>query len=130
MARICLTEILSGPLPARPAGERDFRATASQSDSPAGRAGRGLIPASSRPSSRTILRSCRASRQRANYSSFWALLLFAFFYALPGAALAQDLPAPGSVSVHPPAIELRHPRQPQSLQVLGLSADGFSLDLS
>jgi len=38
----CVVEILLGPLPACPAGERDFAATAGQSDSPAGRAGRGL----------------------------------------------------------------------------------------
>ncbi len=32
--------------------------------------------------------------------------------------------------IYPPAVELRHPRYPQSLQVLGLTIDGFSLDLS
>jgi hypothetical protein len=35
----------------------------------------------------------------------------------------------GSITVHPPAVELRHPRQPQSLQVMGTTADGYSLDL-
>jgi hypothetical protein len=43
---------------------------------------------------------------------------------------AQDADPAGPITIHPPAIELRHPRQPQSLQVLGMSADGFSLDLS
>jgi hypothetical protein len=41
----------------------------------------------------------------------------------------EPIPVPASVSVHPAAIELRHHRQPHSLQVLGASADGFSLDL-
>jgi hypothetical protein len=45
-------------------------------------------------------------------------------------AFAQDAVPAGPITIHPPAVELRHPRQPQSLQVLGMSADGFSLDLS
>src|SRR5262249_22535692 len=36
---------------------------------------------------------------------------------------------PASITVQPPAIELRHHRHPQSLQVLASSADGFALDL-
>jgi hypothetical protein len=44
---------------------------------------------------------------------------------------AQDASAfvPSSVTVQPTAIELRHQRQPIALQVLGASADGYSLDL-
>jgi hypothetical protein len=43
---------------------------------------------------------------------------------------ADDLVlVPTSIAVHPTTIELRHQRQPHSLQVLGASADGFSLDL-
>jgi hypothetical protein len=42
---------------------------------------------------------------------------------------AQE-PVPGSIVVQPAAIEIRHQRHPQALQVLGSSADGFSLDLS
>jgi hypothetical protein len=34
-----------------------------------------------------------------------------------------------SYAVHPTALNLRHPRQPHSVQVLGTTADGFSLDL-
>jgi hypothetical protein len=42
---------------------------------------------------------------------------------------AQDTPVPGSITVQPGVIELRHQRQPIALQVLGASADGYSLDL-
>src|SRR5262249_12917642 len=44
---------------------------------------------------------------------------------------ATDPPAapPVAVVVHPVAIELRHHREPHSLQVLGASADGYTLDL-
>jgi len=63
MARRLSKEGLSGPLPACPAGERDFAATAWQSDSPAGRAGRGLSLSFPSPSSPPIFRSCKTSRQ-------------------------------------------------------------------
>src|SRR5262249_25332232 len=56
-------EILSGPLPARPAGESDCAALAAESRSPAGQAGSGLVGIFSSPSSGTIFRSCRTSRQ-------------------------------------------------------------------
>jgi hypothetical protein len=36
---------------------------------------------------------------------------------------------PGSITVQPSTLELRHHRQPHGLQVLGTSADGYSLDL-
>jgi len=48
---------------------------------------------------------------------------------------AADVPppaaqvVPATVAVHPTAIQLRHARQPQSLQVLGTTADGYSVDL-
>lgn len=46
------------------------------------------------------------------------------------AVAADELSAPsGVVTVHPASIELRHARQPQSLQVLGTSAEGYALDL-
>jgi hypothetical protein len=49
---------------------------------------------------------------------------------LPTTCPAQDpAPTPNSITIHPKAIELRHPRQPYLLQVLGTTADGFSLDL-
>ncbi len=35
----------------------------------------------------------------------------------------------GPVTVHPTTLDLRHQRQPHSLQVLGTTSDGFSLDL-
>ncbi len=41
---------------------------------------------------------------------------------------ASMLPAQ-TIAVHPTAIQLNHPRQPQSVQVMTSSADGFSLDL-
>jgi hypothetical protein len=53
----------------------------------------------------------------------------------PVHAVAADAPpASGqivatSVAVHPASVQLRGPRQPQSLQVLGTTADGYTLDL-
>src|ERR1017187_9386244 len=41
----------------------------------------------------------------------------------------QDAPVPASILVQPAAIELKHQRQPIAIQVLGASADGYSLDL-
>ncbi len=55
------------------------------------------------------------------------LLAGAVFLAPCQAAGPQA--APVAITVHPSAIELRHPRQPHSLQVLGTTADGYSLDL-
>src|SRR6187402_2994061 len=49
-------------------------------------------------------------------------------FALATAHAQEPVPA-GPISVHPPAVELRHQRQPQSLQVLGSTADGYTLDL-
>jgi hypothetical protein len=45
-------------------------------------------------------------------------------------AQEASAPVPASLTVQPAAIELRHHRQPMALQVLGASADGYSLDLS
>src|SRR6478735_1602990 len=55
--------------------------------------------------------------------------------ALVGAALVfgmhkvQAQQPVGAVVVEPSTVVLRHHRQPQSLQVLGASAEGYSLDL-
>src|SRR4029079_16700098 len=38
-------------------------------------------------------------------------------------------PVPASISVQPSAIEIKHHRHAHTLQVLGATADGFSLDL-
>jgi hypothetical protein len=48
-----------------------------------------------------------------------------------GSCPAADEPPAlaGPVIIHPPTLVLRHPRQPHSLQVLGATADGYSLDL-
>jgi hypothetical protein len=46
--------------------------------------------------------------------------------AIAGDPLPADL---ASAKVHPEKIDLRHPRQPQSILVLSKSADGYSLDL-
>jgi hypothetical protein len=48
---------------------------------------------------------------------------------LAGSGVAAELSPAGAISVHPPAVEIRHPRQPHSLQVLGSTATGFTLDL-
>ncbi len=42
---------------------------------------------------------------------------------------AQEVAVPGSITVQPGAIEIKHQRHPHALQVLGASADGFALDL-
>src|SRR5262245_38601403 len=47
---------------------------------------------------------------------------------LAAPALGQD-PVPTSVTVHPPAVEIRQHRHPHSLQVLAASADGYTIDL-
>src|SRR5439155_1717976 len=49
--------------------------------------------------------------------------------ATASSAQAQDALMPASVAVQPTAVELKHQRQPIALQVLGASADGYSLDL-
>lgn len=56
------------------------------------------------------------------------LLLSVIGLAAPLAA-ADDPPPAGPIAAHPTAIHLRHLRQVQSLQVLGATADGYSLDL-
>jgi hypothetical protein len=57
-----------------------------------------------------------------------AMFLGAFFPSLVQGA-DDPAPQPNSISV-PQSIELRHPRQPSLIQVLGISADGYSLDLA
>lgn len=56
------------------------------------------------------------------------LLLLFLLLGLPALAAAQEAPA-GPVRIHPPAVVLNHVRWPQSLQVLGSTADGYALDL-
>jgi hypothetical protein len=46
-----------------------------------------------------------------------------------GGARATAADPPVSVTVFPPALDLRHHRQPHALQVLGTTADGYTLDL-
>jgi hypothetical protein len=58
-----------------------------------------------------------------------ALALVVLVPGWPGRAAAPQADTPASVVVHPTTIELRHHRQPHSLQVLGTTADGYSLDL-
>src|SRR5262245_33435120 len=60
----------------------------------------------------------------------WLFILGFVLCGLSRDMYAQDAVPAGPITIHPAAVELRHPRQPQSLQVLGMSADGFSLDLS
>ena len=54
-------------------------------------------------------------------------LLLLFAVAFSAAPVQAQMPA--SVSVSPAAIEIRHHRHPHAIQVLGASADGFTLDL-
>jgi hypothetical protein len=42
---------------------------------------------------------------------------------------AAGEPVPSTITVYPTTLELRHHRQPHSLQVLGTTADGYTLDL-
>ena len=61
-----------------------------------------------------------------------SLLLALFVVAASGLSCRAAEPSPavsGPVTVHPASLELHHPRQPHSLQVLGTTADGYSLDL-
>ncbi len=45
-------------------------------------------------------------------------------------AAAETLASPsGAIIVSPASLDLRHHRQPHALQVLGTTADGYSLDL-
>jgi hypothetical protein len=52
------------------------------------------------------------------------LSLFIAFIAVP--AFAAE---PAAVTVHPTAIEIKHHRHPHAIQVLGTTADGYSVDL-
>ena len=59
----------------------------------------------------------------------YAVPIATLLCVFPLMAHAQETPAPGSITVQPTAIEVRHQRHPLALQVLGSSADGYSLDL-
>src|SRR5436190_20705339 len=54
------------------------------------------------------------------------VLLTAIIAILPAPLLAADV---ASITVSPAAIEIKHHRHPHAIQVLGTSADGYSLDL-
>ncbi len=69
------------------------------------------------------------SRCRTHYPRLRVgLVLFAMALTSPLIA-ADDPPSAGPIVAHPAAIDLRHHRQVQSLQLLGSTADGYSLDL-
>jgi hypothetical protein len=62
--------------------------------------------------------------------SFRSASLLALSLAVSPCRAAEPAPVPaGPVTVHPAALDLRHARQPHALQVLGATADGYSLDL-
>src|SRR5262249_11416079 len=62
--------------------------------------------------------------------SFRSASLLALSLAVSPCRAAEPAPVPaGPVTVHPTALDLRHARQPHALQVLGTTADGYSLDL-
>jgi hypothetical protein len=58
-----------------------------------------------------------------------AIMMLVDSTAALGQAQESLTPVPASVTVHPVSIDLRHQRQPFALQVLGVSKDGYSLDL-
>jgi hypothetical protein len=62
---------------------------------------------------------------------FRRIASFSLLVLLASIARAQENKAPlhGSITVQPTAVEIKHQRQPHALQVLGASADGYSLDL-
>src|SRR5262249_55049878 len=53
-------------------------------------------------------------------------LMFAALVIVPATASAET---PASVTVQPTSIEIRHHRHPYAVQVLGTTADGYSVDL-
>src|ERR1700758_2681964 len=64
----------------------------------------------------------------ASLSGFLAILLTGAIGESPCAAEAPTVHS-GPITVHPLSLDLRHHRQPHALQVLGTTADGYSLDL-
>jgi Protein of unknown function (DUF1553)/Protein of unknown function (DUF1549) len=62
-------------------------------------------------------------------SGVLAAVLVATVASSPGLAADEPAPLPNSITVHPTTLDLRHPRQPHSLQVLAATADGYTLDL-
>lgn len=63
-------------------------------------------------------------------SGLIALSLIGSLPGLPCRAAGTTAPVvTGPIAVHPTAFDLRHQRQPHSLQVLGVTADGFTVDL-
>lgn len=61
--------------------------------------------------------------------SMLSLCAVLFVGVMASACQAQVALMPGSIAVYPAAIEIKHQRHPHALQVLGISAEGFSLDL-
>src|ERR1700686_45567 len=59
----------------------------------------------------------------------WLATLFFGSFSTSFCQGGDPAPTANSITVLPKAIELRHQRQPHLLQVLGASADGYSLDL-
>ncbi len=60
---------------------------------------------------------------------FVGLLLACGFAGWLYLTAGEPVPVATSITAHPSTIDLRHPRQPHSLQVVGTTADGYSLDL-
>jgi hypothetical protein len=64
-------------------------------------------------------------------TSLLALSLIASVAGSPCQAADEPAPKPaGPIQVYPATLDLRHQRQPHSLQVLGTTADGYNLDLT
>ncbi len=56
--------------------------------------------------------------------------LLSLLASFAGSSRAADAPIPtGPVTVSPTSLDLRHARQPHALQVLGITDDGYSVDM-
>jgi hypothetical protein len=55
--------------------------------------------------------------------------LAVFASGSPGTAAEPAAPPSGAITVSPASLDLRHHRRPHALQILGTTADGYSLDL-
>jgi hypothetical protein len=55
-------------------------------------------------------------------------LSFLLMFAVVPCSRGADEPV-GPIAIHPTALEIRHQRHPHSLQVLGTTAEGFTIDL-
>src|SRR4051812_46156338 len=86
-----------------------------------------LRPTQSRGAAKTCVLTQSVGTRHVPRLRFGLILLLATL-AVPLLA-ADDPPPAGPITAHPASILLRHHRQVQWLQLLGASADAYSLDL-